>query len=447
MKNSILYSLIIPFFSFTLATPSVSGQPVTGIDTISTINSFQAVGEFYTMDYSGDYNALLDWMDDLLTGKDLMNFEDFKCSLFNANGDMECQLFGRNFDNPETDVLIARFQPPDGYFSLAFTRMNDLGYTYGTNFNNLTFIEKLALLNSAYFPPDGINEHGLAAGLAYVDPVSYSVDPSKDTIFVTRLIREILDHASSIDEAIAIANNFNVWDNYPGNISHHLLVGLVEGESVTLEFHDGEFKTISSDSSWQVLTNIPVYNVPHQQLMNSCWRYNSLYTTLEDNNGILDWSEGMDALEDVHMNCPWSTIYDLNNNGIYVAVHNNFEDIAYTDLEDFGFIVYVGFNESLVVNHQSLVTVFPNPISGVTSFGFRVTGSEHVTLKIYDLQGREVAMVVNKELPAGEHMVSFDVSGLPAGIYIYKKLSEAKSGSGRTEISSQKSAVGKLVKY
>jgi choloylglycine hydrolase len=435
MKSLLTKTLLSLGVILILASLETSSQPVTGIDSLSTINSFQAVGEFYSMDYTGDYNTLLDWMDDLLTGSGSRSFEDFKCSLFSANGDLQNQFLGRNFDNPQNDVLICRYDPPDGYSSLAFSRMNDLGYAYGTNYNNLTFQQMLPLLQAAYFVPDGINEHGLAAGLASVDPVSYGVDPSKDTIFVTRLVREILDHASTIDEAVEIANNYNVFDNGVGIISHHLLVGSVLGESVTLEFHDGAFQVIESEDAWQVLTNIPVYNIPHEQLMNSCWRYQSLYSTLEENSGILNWSQGMEALEEVHINCPWSAIYDLNNRGIYISVHNNFEDISFTEIENFGFIVYVGIIESSVVGRQSSVTVYPNPTWGSSQFAVRSSRSEYVTIKLYDMQGREVATVANGMMPEGEHRVHFDASGIPAGVYVYRT----------TEVRSQKSGTGKLV--
>ncbi|MEZ5199364.1 MAG: linear amide C-N hydrolase [Bacteroidales bacterium] len=183
-----------------------------GIDTLSTISSFEAIGEFYKMDYSGDYNNLLDMLDDQMTGNDKLDFDSFNCSLFSANGDLDNQLFGRNFDNNNNDVLFTRFQPPDGYSSMAFTRMTDMGFPVGTNYSNLTFNQKLPLLHSAYFVPDGINEHGLAAGLASVPAVQFILDPAKDTIFITRLIREILDHAQSVDEALEIANSFNVFD-------------------------------------------------------------------------------------------------------------------------------------------------------------------------------------------------------------------------------------------
>jgi len=84
------------------------------------------------------------------------------------------------------------------------------------------------------------------------------------------------------------------------------------------------------------------------------------------------------------------------------------------------------------------VSSYPNPTNGVSSFGFRVSGSQQqVTLKIYDLNGRELAVVLDEVMPAGEHTVSYDASGLPAGVYYY-----------RLAVGSRRLAVGgKLVKY
>ncbi len=162
MKIITILQLIFITFFLCIASNLVLAQ--NGIDTSETINSFGPVGEFYKMDYSGDYDELLDMMDDLLTGSDNPFPDDFKCSLFSANGDTTMQILGRNFDNDDNDVLLTRYDSPDVYASVAFTRITDLGYAVGTNFNNLSFDEKIPLLHSAYFVPDGINEHGLACG-------------------------------------------------------------------------------------------------------------------------------------------------------------------------------------------------------------------------------------------------------------------------------------------
>jgi hypothetical protein len=77
-------------------------------------------------------------------------------------------------------------------------------------------------------------------------------------------------------------------------------------------------------------------------------------------------------------------------------------------------------DEFLILDSQFLIDVWPNPTQGVSSFRFQVPGYEHVTLKIYDLHGREVAVALDKELPAGEHIVPFDASDIPDGIYLIR---------------------------
>lgn len=420
MKKLLTPLLIIFFMSSSIL---ALGQNE-GIDTATTINSFEAVGEFYKMDYSGDYGDMLDDMDDQFTGGGSESFDTFKCSLFSAFGDEELSLLGRNFDNPDNEVLFTRFSPPDGYQSMAFTRMNDLGFEFGTDFSDLTFDEKIPLLLSAYFVPDGINEHGLTAGLASVQPVQFTIDPEKDTIFITRLIREILDHAQTVEEAAAIANSYNVFDNNIHILSHHLLVGTPDGESAVLEYQNGVFQSIQTDENWQVVTNIPVFEVPHEQLMSTCWRYNSLYSNLEACDAILSWDEGMDALEDVHMNCPWSAVYDMTNLGIYIAIMNNYEDITWLDLTDFEAMVYVGTKNTHPDESNIQLKNFPNPFSKSTTIQFTNPTSSYVVLSIFDQHGSKVRTLVNDELFAGMHTVHWDAKNesgfrLSSGVYFY----------------------------
>jgi photosystem II stability/assembly factor-like uncharacterized protein len=73
----------------------------------------------------------------------------------------------------------------------------------------------------------------------------------------------------------------------------------------------------------------------------------------------------------------------------------------------------------------SLYQNFPNPFNPVTKIKFEIPGQARndntlVTLKIYDILGREVATLVNEEKPAGEYEVEFDGNGLPSGIYFYQ---------------------------
>jgi len=63
---------------------------------------------------------------------------------------------------------------------------------------------------------------------------------------------------------------------------------------------------------------------------------------------------------------------------------------------------------------------FPNPFNPVTSIRYSVASDRFVSLKVYDINGREVATLVNQRKPAGLHRVEFEAKDLPSGVYFYK---------------------------
>lgn len=62
----------------------------------------------------------------------------------------------------------------------------------------------------------------------------------------------------------------------------------------------------------------------------------------------------------------------------------------------------------------------PNPFRGVATLRFVLPHAGRVRLTVYDLQGREVAALVNERRVAGAHAATFDGTGLPAGVYLYR---------------------------
>ncbi|HSW56269.1 MAG TPA: T9SS type A sorting domain-containing protein [Ignavibacteriaceae bacterium] len=120
----------------------------------------------------------------------------------------------------------------------------------------------------------------------------------------------------------------------------------------------------------------------------------------DENSGWIYTSEGAGVL---------SHIYRTTNGG-----HGG---IVAVDENDFD-INLIGFK---------LEQNYPNPFNPITSIQYAIgslpdgkAGRQFVTLKVYDLLGREIATLVNEEKPAGEYEVEFNGSTLPSGIYFYQ---------------------------
>lgn len=69
---------------------------------------------------------------------------------------------------------------------------------------------------------------------------------------------------------------------------------------------------------------------------------------------------------------------------------------------------------------EQLLTAYPNPFNPTTTIKFTLPQKADVSLRVFDLLGREVAELVRGEREAGEHQTRFDASQLSTGVYIYQ---------------------------
>ena len=81
----------------------------------------------------------------------------------------------------------------------------------------------------------------------------------------------------------------------------------------------------------------------------------------------------------------------------------------------------IGINQisSSVPEKFSLEQNYPNPFNPSTNLEFGISKSGYVSLKIYDVLGKEVVTLVNANLQPGTYKYDFDASGLTSGIYYY----------------------------
>lgn len=78
----------------------------------------------------------------------------------------------------------------------------------------------------------------------------------------------------------------------------------------------------------------------------------------------------------------------------------------------------------IIPKEYKLFNNYPNPFNPVTQIKFDVPKSSYVKIRIYDVLGREVSLIVNKHLEAGEYTISWDAVNYASGIYIYRMESQ-----------------------
>jgi hypothetical protein len=128
-----------------------------------------------------------------------------------------------------------------------------------------------------------------------------------------------------------------------------------------------------------------------------------------------------------------STICGIMNTGakIISRYDSTFRRLALrsgNQLQLYRFGEYLAANENVILPPSSFsLSNFPNPFNSTTQIRFDLPRTGYVLLRVFDITGREVAMLKDEILSAGSHAVDFDASFLPSGVYIYRLTSTAQS--------------------
>jgi photosystem II stability/assembly factor-like uncharacterized protein len=145
------------------------------------------------------------------------------------------------------------------------------------------------------------------------------------------------------------------------------------------------------------------------------------------------------------------------DSGIYLSANDGYSwsyaGTAYSDVNSFvvqGDYIYAGTKSTSLWKRQlselvtsahavettlprtfSLGQNFPNPFNPSTTISFSLPSSSFVTLKIFDVMGREAATVVSEEMPAGNYSRHWNASIFPSGMYFYRLHAGAYSETKR----------------
>jgi hypothetical protein len=135
-------------------------------------------------------------------------------------------------------------------------------------------------------------------------------------------------------------------------------------------------------------------------------------------NGVLVIDNNIQLFRDLVINCSLSQNGgSINSNGFNLTVNGRLNNIANSH----------GNNQPLPVSKTennepkkfSLSQNYPNPFNSQTIIEFELPKDSKVSLNLYDINGRLVSEILNKDLSAGLHNINFDARNISSGIYFY----------------------------
>lgn len=154
----------------------------------------------------------------------------FGCSAFRCRAD-ESVLMGRNYDfKQDTSSLLVRTDPSDGYASIAFCALNNLG----ANTPESDKRQRAAALVAPFACLDGVNEKGVSIAVLTLDsdPVDHATD--RLAINTSLAIRLVLDRAASTREAIELLRGCDMHAS--AGRDYHFFISDASGDSRVVEY-------------------------------------------------------------------------------------------------------------------------------------------------------------------------------------------------------------------
>ena len=175
-------------------------------------------------------------------------------------------------------------------------------------------------------------EKGLAIALLAVSEAEPPFDEYKIMLNTTTAIRLVLDYASTVDEAIDLLRQYNIY--FSAGVYCHYLIGDASGQSVLVEYFDGDIKVVRTDERFQIASNFIAYNnVNIGEGFCEFDRYNTVRNTIIENNGYLTINQAVDVLVNVGGyyegvdRLQWTVIYNLSKLDGLIFANRNMDNI------------------------------------------------------------------------------------------------------------------------
>jgi photosystem II stability/assembly factor-like uncharacterized protein len=169
------------------------------------------------------------------------------------------------------------------------------------------------------------------------------------------------------------------------------------------------YKTTDEGTSWTLVSGST-----NTQTVRSLVLANSTLIAGTDGNGVIEIKNN--SWNAVNTGLPNSQVFALASLNTTLFAGTNLSGVWKRPLSE---VTAIDEVSNQLPATFSLSQNYPNPFNPSTTIKFSISQAGLVTLKVYDILGRQVATLVNEEKPAGSYEVEFNPARLSSGIYFY----------------------------
>jgi Secretion system C-terminal sorting domain len=337
-----------------------------------------------------------------------------------GNSNLYIQFAGNNIFVAST--LLAVFMSPDNGSTWQIDTVG-LEESYSTT---IMYCDGTTIFVSEAYPTYGLYKKTAAPGpWTRINNNSIGTSFQTQVLGITKIGSDF--YACTRNGTYVSTDNGSTWtektnSNYPGLVdlvTSNQIINI--GSDLFLATADGLYKSTDQAESWvridQGFATWDLFGVAAIQCVYTDG--SDLYASMiHDDSAYVSSDAGT----------TWSDISDgnaLNHHITSFAMFNGHLfatqfGTADTSLLRYGSATGVDRENAAIPEKFELSQNYPNPFNPTTKIDFSVPGKTFVSLKVFDVLGKEIADLVHKELPGGKYTVDFNATHLASGVYFYR---------------------------